>query len=153
MDAVFKKLNYNGQNPVYCINHPRSFETHLQSIADTAEIKTDAADYGPVPFAIVFVTKQAEIDHLVTLLAPRFQGDAVLWMCYPKGSSKNYTCDFNRDTGWDIMGKYDLEGVRMVAIDADWSALRFRNVKYIKTLKRSTVRALSETGRQRTGQQ
>ncbi len=71
-------------------------------------------------------------------------------MCYPKGSSKKYSCDFNRDTGWDIMGQYDLESVRAVAIDEDWSALRFRKVDFIKTMKRK-FEALSEKGKEKAG--
>jgi hypothetical protein len=72
----------------------------------------------------------------VTKLASKLAGDAVLWMCYPKKSSKNYHCDFNRDSGWEILGDYELEGVRIVAIDADWSALRFRKVAYIKKIRK-----------------
>jgi hypothetical protein len=56
----------------------------------------------------------------------------MLWFAYPKKSSVNYTCDFSRDTGWEILGRHGFEGVRMVAIDQDWSALRFRRVEYIK---------------------
>lgn len=41
-------------------------------------------------------------------------------------TSKNYKCDFNRDSEWISLGKYNLEPVRQVAIDDDFSALRFR---------------------------
>ena len=34
------------------------------------------------------------------------------------------------------MGKAGFEGVRMVAIDEDWSAVRFRRVEFIKTMTR-----------------
>jgi len=34
-----------------------------------------------------------------------------------------------------------------VAIDEDWSALRFRRVEFIKTLKRNPEGAISSTGR------
>jgi len=34
------------------------------------------------------------------------------------------------------MGKAGFEPVRMVAIDEDWSALRFRRVEFIKTMNR-----------------
>jgi hypothetical protein len=33
------------------------------------------------------------------------------------------------------LGEYNLEPVRQVAIDKDWSALRFRRVDKIKTLQ------------------
>ena len=34
------------------------------------------------------------------------------------------------------MGKAGFEPVRMVAIDEDWSAVRFRRVEFIKTMNR-----------------
>jgi hypothetical protein len=52
---------------------------------------------------------------------------------YPKGTSKCYTCDFNRDSGWDVIRNAGFDSVRQIAIDEDWSALRFRRVEYIKS--------------------
>ena len=60
-------------------------------------------------------------------------GDAVLWFAYPKGTSKRYTCDFNRDTGWQVIRGAGFDSVRQIAIDEDWSALRFRRLQYVKT--------------------
>ncbi len=105
-----------------------------------------------VAFALIFVTRQSEIDTLIPQIAPGLAGDAVLWMCYPKKTSKNYKCNFNRDTGWQLLGDYSLEPVRMVAIDEDWSALRFRKVEYIKKMTRN-FGALSEAGKIKSGQQ
>jgi len=55
-----------------------------------------------------------------------------LWFAYPQGTSKRYTCEFNRDTGWSALRSAGFDTVRQVAIDEDWSALRFRRVEYIK---------------------
>jgi hypothetical protein len=66
------------------------------------------------------------------VLAGKAEGDALLWFAYPKGTSKNYQCDFNRDTGWSVIRDAGFDTVRQVAIDDDWSALRFRRVEYIK---------------------
>ena len=56
-------------------------------------------------------------------------------MAYPKGSSKRLTCDFNRDTGWSPLRAVGFGPVRQVAIDEDWSALRFRRAEFIKRRK------------------
>jgi hypothetical protein len=69
-------------------------------------------------------------------VAKKAKGDAVVWFAYPKGSSKKYKSQINRDNGWAVMGKAGFEPVRMVAIDEDWSALRFRRVEFIKTMNR-----------------
>lgn len=152
MDAVFKKLNFKMQSPVVILNAPDSFISNIDSIREEAGIVTELDQVIHTEFCMAFVTKQAEIDALIPSLAPLLKGDAILWMCYPKGTSKQYKCDFNRDTGWTIMGQFDMEPVRMVAIDEDWSALRFKKVDYIKTMKRNTEGALSEKGKLKAGQ-
>jgi len=73
------------------------------------------------------------VDALVPLIAARAQGDAIVWFTYPKGSSKKLKCDFNRDTGWDALKAAGFETVRAVAIDEDWTGLRFRCVEFIKS--------------------
>jgi hypothetical protein len=98
-------------------------------------------------FILVFVTMQQEVDTLAPAVAQKLEGDGVLWFCYPKGSSKKYKCNFNRDTGWNVLGQQGFEGVRMVAVDEDWSALRFRKVQFIKTMTRSF--AQTEEGKQK----
>jgi hypothetical protein len=151
MDAVFKKLNYKNQPVVYAINAPDSFEVNLQSISDESKIVKSLSKAKDIEFILVFVTKQSEIDNIVPQFAPTLKGDAIVYMCYPKGTSKKYKCDFNRDTGWAIMGNYELETVRMVAIDEDWSALRFRKVEFIKSLTRK-FDAISDKGKKKAGQ-
>lgn len=68
------------------------------------------------------------------------------------GTSKNYKCGFNRDTGWDGLGIYNLKPVRQVAIDNDWSAIRFRRVGFIKTITRAASGAITDEARKRTSQ-
>jgi hypothetical protein len=84
-----------------------------------------------VSFALAFVTRQAEVDTLSHTLPARAPGDALLWFAYPKGTSQRYTCEFNRDTGWEKLRRAGFDTVRQVAIDADWTALRFRRVEFI----------------------
>ena len=150
MDAVFKKLNYKSQKTVHVINAPESFGEHADSIRDEATVKTKVGDKDEVEFAIVFATKKVELDKQVAGMSSKLAGDAILWICYPKGTSKKYKCDFNRDTGWEILGEYNLEPVRQVAIDEDWSALRFRKVEYIKTLNRNPKMMLSDAAKARS---
>ena len=152
MDAVLKKMNLKDQKTVVVLNAPESFNTNLESIKDETAVITSLEDLRFIEFILVFVTKQSEIDAVIPWIAPLLKGDALLWMCYPKGTSKKYKCDFNRDTGWTIMGAYDLEPVRMVAIDEDWSALRFKKVEFIKAITRSSLHALSEKGRIKAGE-
>jgi hypothetical protein len=150
MDAIFKKLNYKDQNQIFALNTPTSFEPNLDNMLEFASIEKTVKTGDKVAFFIAFATKQSEINDIADQVMPNLEGDAIVWLCYPKGTSKKYKCDFNRDTGWEVLGKHNLEPVRQVAIDEDWSALRFRKVEFIKTMIRSNSMALSEKGKERT---
>lgn len=141
MTPLFKKLNFKNHPAILVINAPESFRPELEAVAAETRVSTSAEAVESCGFIMAFVTKKSEIDALASVLNAKLEGDGILWFCYPKGSSKQYKCDFNRDTGWAAMAKENLEGVRMVAIDEDWSALRFRRVAYIKTMTRSFARS------------
>lgn len=149
MTALFKKLNYKNQSQVLILNAPDSFHQEMTAMQEIATIVTNDSGIKQIDFVMVFATRQKDIDNSIKKIAPKLNGDAVIWYCYPKGTSKKYKCDFNRDTGWDALGANHLEGVRMVAIDEDWSALRFRKIAYIKTMIRNEKLALSAEGKQR----
>ncbi len=149
MTPLLKKLNFKEPAHIVSLNHPKFFEKELAQMKE-AVIVTEMSKLQEVEFAIVFVTMQKEINAFTKQLYPKLKGDAVVWFCYPKGTSKKYTCDFNRDTGWTVLGNYNMEPVRQVAIDKDWSALRFRKVEFIKTLTRRESFAISQEGKKRT---
>ncbi len=144
--SIFAKLNLKDQTSIVVLNGPASFDVELVTLQNV-EIHR-AMPTAEVEFAIGFTTTQVEVDTAATTVAAEMTGDGILWLAYPKGSSKNYTCEFNRDTGWAKLGELGFEPVRQVAIDADWSALRFRRVEFIKSLTRAT--ALSPRGRARS---
>jgi len=149
MTPLFKKLNLKSHDPIHVLDAPASFDIELEAIKPFTTVKTNDISDATIGFAIVFVTQQQQIDRAVEQLALKLEGDAVLWFCYPKASSKRYRCDFNRDTGWQSLGDHGFEPVRQVAVDADWSAIRFRKVAYIKKLTRSESFAMSREGKNR----
>lgn len=150
MTPLFKKLNFKNQSAVFAINAPASFDTELNAIKEyTKTFKTHSVGQ-EVDFAILFFTEKKQIKTMVSSLFDHCIGDTTLWFCYPKASSKNYRCDFNRDNGWDEIGHLNLEPVRQVSIDQDWSALRFRKTEYIKKITRRKDFAISPEGKERT---
>ena len=131
MPSVFAKLNLKAQREIVVINAPASFESEIAAL-NNVTILRDPKRAKSVEFALVFATTQAELDKVSALLAAKAVGDALLWFAYPKAASKRYRCEFNRDSGWDVMVQAGFETVRAVAIDEDWSALRFRRVQFVK---------------------
>jgi len=134
MATVFDKLNLKSQKEILVLNAPASFEKELDGLKAVL-VNRQVEKLGKFEFALVFATKQTEVNRLTKALAAKVQGDAILWFAYPKGTSKKYKCDFNRDNGWDELRKAGFDTVRAVAIDDDWSALRFRRVEFIKGAK------------------
>jgi hypothetical protein len=146
MPSTFEKLNLKNQNPIVVINAPESFEPELAGLRGVMVIR-DVKSVGEIEFFLAFVTKQKEVDTLARAVVMKATEDAVVWFSYPKGTSKKYKSEINRDEGWQVLGKGGLEPVRMVAIDEDWSAVRFRRVELIKRMTRS--RAISVAGKAR----
>ena len=130
MTPLFNKLNLGDHRDIVVIDAPASFEPELAALTDV-KVQRRAGKSTTLSFAIIFVRTLAEVEAGASLL-PGAAGDAVIWFAYPKGTSKRYQCEFNRDTGWDSVRAAGFDTVRQVAIDEDWSALRFRRVEYIK---------------------
>ena len=148
MASVFEKLNLKDQREILVLNAPASFEPELGKLSGVS-IRRRMPKGGKLEFALVFATEQLEVDAAAADLAKLAPGDAVVWFAYPKGSSKRYKCSFNRDTGWKALGRAGFEPVRQVAIDEDWSALRFRRAEFIKSMTRAPEHALSTEGREK----
>jgi hypothetical protein len=132
MATLFEKLNLKDHQEILVLNAPESFEPELSRLP-VITIHRHLNSLGEIRFTLAFVTRQSEVDALAEKIASRAKGDAIVWFAYPKGTSKKYKCDFNRDTGWAALNAAGFDTVRAVAIDEDWTALRFRRVEYIKT--------------------
>jgi hypothetical protein len=131
ISPLFKKLNLGVHHEIVVLNAPDSFASELEQLKGV-KIARDPSKPKGVKFGLAFAITQTQLDRASKILAAASAGDAVLWFAYPKGSSKRYTCEFNRDSGWSVIRAAGFESVRMVAIDEDWSALRFRRLEYVK---------------------
>jgi len=132
MATIFDKLQLKDQQDILILNAPLSFESELARLP-AITLHRHVESVPQIRYALAFVTKQSEVDTLVPHIAARAKGDAIVWFAYPKGSSKKLKCDFNRDTGWDALKAAGFDTVRAVAIDEDWTGLRFRRVEFIKS--------------------
>ena len=150
MDPIFKKMNFKNQEQILVVNAPDSFRINMEAMMKLTYIEEQIDKLGSCSYLLAFVTQKAEIDQLAPLLHPKMEGDAMLWIAYPKKSSKNYKSDISRDYGWEVVGELGLEPVRLVAIDQDWSALRLRKVEFIKNITRRSSMALTKEAKVRT---
>ena len=148
MLSTFQKLNLGQHVQALVLNSPQSFEPEIAALRGVTILR-EIEDADGLEFSLAFVTKQEEVDRLAPAIASAAGGDAVIWFAYPKGSSKRYKSEISRDRGWQIFGDLGFEPVSGIAIDEDWSALRFRRVEFIKTMKRAEHHRLSAQGKAR----
>jgi hypothetical protein len=133
MKNLLYKLNYKGQKRISVINAEEDFIHSISTELRDVIIDQKIDPRYPYEFIIIFVKSVLEVEQIAPITIHNLMADGVLWFCYPKKISKKYKSDIDRDHGWDILNDSGLHGIRMVAIDKDWSALRFRNKKYIKS--------------------
>lgn len=143
MNDILKKLKYKEQEPILVMNAPVEYEEYTREIEDKIEREIK----GKYDFIQIFAKSIEEAETLLQGAIDAFNGDGCLWITYPKGTSKKYKSDLNRDTARELAGKYNYEPVTLVAIDNDWSALRIKDPDNIKNLTRKS--ALSEKAKQR----
>jgi hypothetical protein len=130
LTTLWDKLNLKEGQEIVVVNAPTSFAAALKALPRD-RVKQRISAIKELTFVLVFVEKKSELDRMSAAVVEKVAGDAVLWFAYPKGTSKRFACDFNRDTGWDVLRASGFDTVRQVAIDEDWSALRFRRTEFI----------------------
>lgn len=133
MGSVFEKLNLGSWQEMVVLGAPESFKPELARLP-VITIHHHLESVAEAGFWLAFVTRRSEVEKLAPEIARRAKGDAIVWFAYPKGTSKKYTCDFNRDTGWTSLRKLGFDSVRAVAIDEDWTGIRFRRKEFIKRM-------------------
>jgi hypothetical protein len=83
---------------------------------------------GPLGWVQAFVRTSAELAEILPRLTAALDPNALVWLSYPKGSSKIQT-DLTRDRGWDALKDTDLMWISLVSIDETWSAFSLRPYK------------------------
>ena len=128
---------------VLLLNAPDDFAQKLEPLpADvTLETRTD----GLYAAVIAVFRNQAEANDLSATAAGAVRKEGLLWTCYPKTSGALKT-DLTRDKGWAMLYGLGWGPVSQIAVDADWSALRWRPESDVQ---RKGGKTWSE--RQRTG--
>ncbi|WP_078551869.1 DUF3052 domain-containing protein [Bacillus alkalicellulosilyticus] len=149
LHSVLKKLQIKKQeSPFLILNAPKEYEEIKQAFVTPIHTEVIESVY---PFIQIFGVSNEEIKTLADKAVEVLEDDGLLWLCYPKKSSKTYKgSNSSRDKVAELLADKGFEPVRQVAIDEDWSALRFRPVEKIKTMVRK--KAVTEAGKKRVEQ-
>ena len=133
MNNLLNKLNYKGQHRILIANADESLNKILTGDLNCVRIDREIDQRYPYQFMIIFVRSQDEVEFYAPLAIHNLLADGVMWFCYPKKTSKKYSGNIDRDHGWKALNDSGFFGTRIISINDDWSALRFRNVKFIRS--------------------
>jgi hypothetical protein len=86
------------------------------------------ADVAKADVVLLFTPDRAALDKSLPKLLRTMPPSAILWIAYPKLSSK-IAGDLSRDTIAGLAPEHGLDTVSQIAIDEDWSALRLKRAK------------------------
>lgn len=122
-NPLVKKLRIVEGSRVLVLNAPEGYLESLGELPAGASV----AQSGNREFDVVqaFFTAQSDLDAALGRLKSGMGTDGILWVSYPKGTSKEAT-DLNRDTLRECLAADGLTAVAQVAVDDTWSALRFK---------------------------
>jgi predicted CoA-binding protein len=121
--SVAQKLLVKPGYKVLLLNPPAGYSELFGELPAGATIQTEPA--GPVDLMQVFVVSQKHLETQLARLKPLLTPKSILWVTYHKGTSKVKT-DINRDTINAYAHSLGLEGIAMISVDQDWSALRLK---------------------------
>ena len=125
MTDTFKKLNFKGQDPMLVLAAPEAFDKELKAMSGEAAVHRGPKAGVRYGFILAFAPTKADLLKAAKVVLDTLGDEAVLWFAYPKQASKRHTSDLNRDICWEELKAFKLQPVK-IAIDDDWSALRFK---------------------------
>ena len=124
MQDIIKKLKFKDNGVV--LNAPVALEEKFVKLGFKTMLDKKAKSTN----TLVFINNnEGYLDFLQTNLK-NIEVDSVLWLAYPKGTSKIKT-DINRDTIRVTGEKFGITTVTAISIDDTWSALRFRPIEKV----------------------
>jgi len=133
MRYLLKKLNYKGSKRIAVINPEEAFFKAISDELEDVITDNEIDQRYPYDFMLIFVKTIKDVNHYSPIALHNLTADGVLWFCYPKKTSKKFSSELERDRGWKALNDLGFYGIRMVAVDENWAAMRFRNIKYIKS--------------------
>jgi hypothetical protein len=122
--TLVKKLRIQAGQRVLVLNAPEGYVDSLSDLPEGVEMST-RPEGGGYDFVHLFVLDSAELHALLPGATTAVKYDGLLWVSYPKKSSKVKT-DLSRDVLWELMKETGLRPVTQISVDSTWSALRFR---------------------------
>lgn len=121
--TIAEKLLIKPGYRVCFIHAPEGYETWLGNLPEGAMVMKELAS--PVDLIQLFVDDRKSLEAQLSKVKSSLSPTTILWVTYHKGTSK-VKIDINRDTINAYAKTLGLEGVAMISVNEDWSALRLK---------------------------
>lgn len=122
--SITQKLLIKEGRRILILNAPEGYEKKIGKLPKDVELSRKPD--GIYDIIQVFVTSKAEIESQLPRLRRILKPKGILWVTYPKGTSKASKADVNRDSIREYASTIGMEGVAIFSVDDDWSALRLK---------------------------
>lgn len=120
---IYEKLRMAEQSSVLVLNCPDDYQSIVGPIP--RRVKISSTPGIEADFVHLFASNKEELDTYIDLTLEAIKDDGLLWISYPKGSSKIET-DINRDRIWELLKAKGIRPVTQISINETWSTIRFR---------------------------
>lgn len=127
--SILEKLQLKDERNLLIQGLPSTVEKQFVKLSFSKNV-TPLLRSRKIDFALVFAISHKQLEDIMRDVVPALGDEAKLWIAYPKVSSK-IVSDLSRDCNWNCISKYKLEGVRLIALDSIWSAMRFKKVDQV----------------------
>jgi hypothetical protein len=118
-----KKLKLKPRQRAAVFGAPDGYLEELRPLPEGVEL-SETLD-GRFDWVQIFVKDKAELEQLAPRAAQALQPESLLWIAYPKGTSKIQT-NLTRDQGWEPVEPLNLKWINLVSVNETWSAFSLR---------------------------
>lgn len=130
MKTIADKLGFKPGRRAWMVNAP-------EKLREIIGLPVERPD-GDLDLLLGFARDVAALGPLADRLLPIYKRGGSFWVAHPKKSG-SIRSDLSRDAGWDYLTQAGLIPVTQIALDDDWSALRFRYRDEVPKITRKEV--------------
>ncbi|MEM7369543.1 MAG: DUF3052 family protein [Bacteroidota bacterium] len=120
---LLKKLGIKPDTQLLWVDAPSQYTDLLGPLPKDIQFLTEEGKE-QADFIHVFMLRKDQLANQLLRLKPRLKKEGMIWISWPKQRSSIST-DLNRETIREAGLETGLVDVKVCAIDADWSGLKF----------------------------
>jgi len=120
--SLVEKLGIREGSRIIILNPPEDYDNTLGKLPKGVFVAKTLK--GPLDFIHFFTRERDELEREFSILKQELSQNGVLWISWPKGSSKLET-DLNENVVREVGLKNGVVDVKVISVDEVWSGLKF----------------------------